>query len=123
MNSCPYCDVLDESYVRLNAMIETTNERHEHFVSKMREFSLLHETDSSLPLPRLDASLYDDYEPSLPLESSVVDDAHMTNLEVELDPPLISFPFIAQSSSRTPIATNVSNSTLLLLSLWLSARS
>ena len=41
----------------------------------MNEFGLLHETDPSLPFSRLEASLYDDCESSLPLESNVVDDA------------------------------------------------
>ena len=57
------------------------NERHEHFVSEMTEFGLLHETDPSSPIPRLESSLYDDYESSLPLESNVVDDAPLTNLD------------------------------------------
>jgi len=57
------------------------NKWHEHFVNEMREFGLLHETDSSLPIPRLEYSLYDDYESSLHLESNVVDDAPLTDLE------------------------------------------
>jgi len=57
VNSCPYYDISDESYARLNAIIEIMNERHEHFVSEMRKFSLLHETDSSLPILRLESSL------------------------------------------------------------------
>jgi len=48
----------------------------------MREFGLLHETDFGPPIPRPESSLYDDYESSLPLESNVVDDAPLTNLEV-----------------------------------------
>jgi len=59
VSSCPYNDVFDEAYARLNAMIETMNERHEYFVSEMREFSLLKETDPSLPTPRLELSPYD----------------------------------------------------------------
>ena len=62
-------------------MIATMNERHEHFVSEMREFGLLYETDPSLPIPRLESSLYNDYESSLPLESNIVDDAPLTDLE------------------------------------------
>jgi len=42
VNSCPYYDISDESYAKLNAIIETMNERHEHIVSEMREFGLLH---------------------------------------------------------------------------------
>ena len=47
----------------------------------MSEFSLLHETNPRLPFRRLESSLYDDCESSLPLESNVVDDAPSTNLE------------------------------------------
>jgi len=54
-------------------MIETMNERLEHFVSEMREFDLLSETDPNLPFPRLEASLYDDCESFVPQESNVVD--------------------------------------------------
>ena len=43
MISCPYYDISDESYGRLNAMIETINYQHTHFVSEMRECGLLHE--------------------------------------------------------------------------------
>ena len=75
VNSCPYYDISDELYARFNVIIGTMNEQHEHFVSEMREFGLLHETDSSLPIPRLESSLYDDYESCLPLKSNVVDDA------------------------------------------------
>ena len=57
MNSCPYYDVSDEVYGRLIAMIETMNERHEHFVSDMREFGLSHETNLSLPSPNLIVSM------------------------------------------------------------------
>ena len=42
VNSCPYYDVSDELYVRLNVIIETINERHGHFVNEIREFGLLH---------------------------------------------------------------------------------
>ena len=69
VNSCLCYNVTDEAYARLNAMIETMNERHEHFVSEMREFGLLHETNPCLSIPRLESSLYDDYESSLLLES------------------------------------------------------
>jgi len=67
VNSCPHYDVSDEAYAKPNPMIETMNEQHEHFVSKMREFGLLHNTNPSLLIPRLESSLYDDYEYSLPL--------------------------------------------------------
>ena len=56
------------------------NERHEHFVSEIREFGLWYETDPSLPIPRLESSLYDDYAPWLPLVSNVADDASFKTL-------------------------------------------
>jgi len=89
------------------------NESHEHFVSEIREFDLLHETDPSIPIPRLESSLYDDYEFLLPLESNIVDDASLTHLEEVFDPPLTSWPLVAPSFSSTPIATSVGDSTLL----------
>jgi len=95
-------------------MMKTMNERHEHFVSEMTEFNLLHETDPSLTFRGLEASLYNDYESSLPLESNFVDDAHLTDLEVELEPPLIFLPLVALSSSSTPIATSIAD-----LNYWL----
>ena len=61
-------------------MIEIMNEQHTHFVSEKRECSLLHETDPSLPLPRLESSLYDRCESSLPLKSNIVDDAPSNDL-------------------------------------------
>ena len=66
MNSCPYYDISDELYARLNAMIELMNEQHEHFVSEMKVFGLLHEPNPGLSIPRLEFSLKDDYESSLP---------------------------------------------------------
>jgi len=89
------------------------NERLEHFVSEMREFDSLSETDPSLPFPRLEASLYDDCDSFLPLEPNVIGDAPWTDLEVELEPPLISLSFVALSSSSTPMDTIVSDLTLL----------
>jgi len=62
VNCYPYYDVSDESYTRLSAMMETMNEQLEHFGSEMRDFGLLSDTDSSLPVPRLETSLYDDCE-------------------------------------------------------------
>ena len=50
VNSYPYYDISDELYARLNVIIETISDRHEHFVSEMRVFGLLHETNSSLSL-------------------------------------------------------------------------
>jgi len=68
VNSYPYYNVSDEAYARLYSMIETMNERHEHFVSDKKEFGLLYEAHPSVPFPRLEASLYDDCESFLPLE-------------------------------------------------------
>jgi len=83
------------------------------FVSEMREFGLLHETDLSLPISRLESSLYDDYKSSLPLESNIVDDAPLTDLEEVFDPPLTYSPLVAPSCSSTSIVTTISDSTLL----------
>jgi len=79
----------------------------------MREFGLLHETDPSLPIPRLESSLYDDYESFLPLESNIIDDAPLTNLEEVLNPPLTYSPLIAPSSSGSPLVTSTTDPTLL----------
>ena len=120
MNSCPYYDVFDESYARLDVMIGTMNEQHERFVSRMREYSFLHETDPSLPCPKLEARLYDDWESSLPLESNVVDDTPLTDLGAVFDPPLTPMMFVAPSFSGTPMDTSVSDSILLASALLLA---
>ena len=73
----------------------------------------MHETDPSLPILRLKSSLYDDYESSLTLASNVVDDASLVDLEEVFNTSLTSFPLITPSFSNTPIATRVSDSTLL----------
>jgi len=108
VNSCPYYDVFDEAHARLNAMIETMNERHEHFINETREFSLLRGTD-----PRLEPSRHDDRESSLPLGSNVADDTPSTDLQEEFDPPLTFWPLFAPSFCSTPIATSVRDLTLL----------
>ena len=113
MNFYPYYHVTDEAYARLNAIIEIMNERHEHVVSEMREFGLLHGTDPSLPIPRIESSLYDDSKFFLPLKSNVVDDAPLTDLEELFDPLSTSLPFLAPSFSSTPVEPNVSELTLL----------
>jgi len=79
----------------------------------MREFGLLHETDPSPPIPRFESSLYNDYECSLSIESNVVHDAALIDLEEVFEPPLTSFPLVAPSFYGTRIATSVSDSTLL----------
>jgi len=63
----------------------------------------LHETNPSLPFSKLKASLYDDCDSSLPLESNFVYNTPLTDLEEAFDPPLTSLPpLVALSSSRTP---------------------
>jgi len=120
VNSCPYYDVFDECCARLDAMIGTINEQHERFVSRMRECRLLHETDPSLPCPRLEARLYVDCESSLPLESNVVDDAPLIDLRKVVDPPLTLLTFVAPSFSSTPMDTSISDSILLVSPLSLA---
>jgi len=120
VNSCPYYDVFDECYARLDGMIGTMNEQHEHFVSRIRECGLLHENGPSLPCPRLEARLYDDCESSLPLESNVVDDAPLTDLGEVFNPPLAPLTFVAPSFSSTPMDTSVSDLILLTSSLPLA---
>ena len=69
-------------------MIGKIQEQHTRFVSEMRECGLLHEIDHNLASPRLEASLYEDCESSLPLESSFADDIPYTDLEEAPDSPL-----------------------------------
>ena len=102
MNSYPFYDLFDESYAKLNAVIETVNERHECFVSEMMECDLLHETNPSLSSPTLEISLYDDYQSSLPLELDFMVRVLSTSLEEVIDPAMISIPIVASSLSSTP---------------------
>jgi len=81
VDSSPHYDLFDESYARLSVITETMNEQQKHFVSKIRECDLLHETDASLPHLRHEASLKDDYESSLPLCSNFVNDTPVTDGE------------------------------------------
>jgi len=60
VNYCPCYDGFDDAYARFNTMIVIMNEQHEHFVSQLTEFCLLHETNPSQPFLRLEVSLYDD---------------------------------------------------------------
>jgi len=89
------------------------NKQHEHFLNEKREGGLLHETDLSLPFPRHEASLCDDCESFFPLDSNVVHDATLTDLEEVFDHSLTSLPFVARSVSNTPMDTSVSDLTLL----------
>jgi len=93
--------------------MEIMKEQQDHFVSEMREFSLLHEIDPSPPIPWLESILHDDYASSLPLESNIIDDAPLTDLEEVFDPPLTYSPLVAPSTSSTPVVINTSDSTLL----------
>ena len=95
VNSCPSYDVFNDSCARLNVLMETMKEQQDHFVSEMREFSLLHEIDPSLPIPRLESNLHDDYASSLSLESNVVDDAPLPDLKEVFAPPLTFLPLVA----------------------------
>jgi len=115
LNSCSYYDVFDETKVRVNDVIEKMNKQHTHFLSEMRECGLLYETDPSLPFPRLDASLYDDCESSLPLESNFVADAPLIDLEEVFHSPLTSLSFAAPFFSSTAINTSVSDLSYLPL--------
>ena len=49
----------------------------------------------------------------LPLESNVVDDTLLTNLEEVFDPPLTLLTFVAPSFSNTPMDTTIRDSILL----------
>ena len=80
-NSCLYYDVFNELYARLNAIIKTMNEQYKHFVSEMRKFDPLYLIDPSIFFSRFEASLYNDYEFFLFLESNFVDDASSIDLE------------------------------------------
>jgi len=88
------------------------HEQHTRFVSEMRECGLLYETDPNLTSTRLEVSLYEDCESSLPLESSFVDDIPYTDLEEAPDPPLTSSSLLALSSTSTPIGITVNALTL-----------
>ena len=101
-------------------MIGIMNEQHEPFVSRMRECDLVHETDLSLPFPRLEASPYDVCESSFPLELNLVDDTPSTDVEEAFDPPLTSSSLVAPSFPSTAIGTTVSALTLLVSPLPLT---
>jgi len=112
-NSYRYYDISDKCYARLNAMIETLNERHTYFVSKMRECGPLHKNGPSLASLTVEASFYDDYKPSLPLEADSTVDTPLTGLEEVIDPILISLPFVVLSLPNTPRDTAIGDLTLL----------
>jgi len=87
-------------------------EQHTRFVSEMRECILLHETNPNLASLKLEVSLYEDCESSLPLESSFVNDIPYTDLEEVPDSPLTSSSLVTLSSTSTPVGTTVSALTL-----------
>ena len=105
VNSCPYSDISDECYAELNAMIGTMNERLECFEGKMRETDLLHETAPSPSSLRLEVSLYDDYESSLPFEPDFMADSPLAGLGEVTDPSLTSLPFVTPSLLSAPSET------------------
>jgi len=83
-------------------MIETMNEQHTYFAIEIKACSLLHEVDPILPFLRLEASHYDDCESFLFLESNVVDDTHLTDIEEVFVRPLTSLPLVATSFLALP---------------------
>jgi len=103
VSSHPHYDIFHECYAMLDAMIGRINEKLKHFVSEMRKCGLLHGTDPSLSFPRLESSLYDDYESSFVLWSNLVDGTPSTNQEEAFDPPLTSLSVITPLSASTPI--------------------
>ena len=60
------------------------------------------------------------YESFLPLESNVVDDTPLIELEEVFDAPLTSSSFVALSFSSTPMDTSVTDLILLASSLHLA---
>ena len=86
----------------------------------MTKFGPSSDTDPSLLSLIHEASLYDDCEFSLHLESNFVDDADSTGLEEVFDPPLTSSPFITSSYFSTPMESSVSNLNLLAFALPLA---
>jgi len=61
----------------------------------------LHETDPSPSSPRLEVSLYDDYESSLPLEPDFMADSPLTSLGEVIVHSLTFLPFVALSLPST----------------------
>ena len=86
-----------------------------HFVSELQKQSLYIRPPpvySNLLFARLEASLHDDYNSSLPLKFNCVNNAPLTNLEKAFDPPLTSLPFVAPSFSSTTMDSSVNDWTL-----------
>ena len=73
-----------------------------------RRCGLLHETDPSLLSTGLKASLYEDYESSLFLESNFVDDTPLIDPDEMFESSLTSLTFVTSSFSSGPIDTTVS---------------
>ena len=96
INSCPYYNIFDACYARLNVVIETMNEQYECFVGEMRECGLLHETIPSLSSPMLKVTLDDAYESSLPLKPDFIAHTPLPGLKEVINPP-----FVAPSLSST----------------------
>ena len=94
-------------------MIKTIKEQRKHVVSEMRSATYCMRPTLVYFYVDFKARLYDDCESSLPLESDFVVDAPLTDLEKIFDPSLTSLPFVALSSSTTPIDSTVSDLPLL----------
>ena len=74
---------------------------------------MFHETNPSLPIPRLESSLYDVFEFALFLEYNDVDDAPLTDLQEVFSPPLTCLPLVVPSFSSIAVAMSVRDVTLL----------
>ena len=103
----PYYNISNEWYAKLNAITETLNERHKHFVSEIREYGLFYNTGPRLSFARLNANLHNDCDFTFPLEPNFIVDITFTSLEKAFDPPLTSLPFVAISYCSTPRETTV----------------
>ena len=93
--------------------MEKMNKQQRNFVSEVRDFDLLYETNPSLLSSRLKTSLCDDYEFFHLLESNFVDNATLNGLGEAFDLPSTYLLFVAQSFSSMLADTTVSEFTLL----------
>ena len=80
-NSCPYYDIFDKCYAKFNTVIETLNEQYTHFVSEMKEYGLMYETNPGLPFFGPKANLYGEYGSLLTLEVVSTANTPLTNLD------------------------------------------
>ena len=98
---CPYY-ISDDGFAKLSSMIETMNKQQVKFENKIREFDLSHKTDLRFSSPKLDVCLCG--ASFSPLESE---------LEVVLDPSLLTPSLVAPSSPSTLRDNTTFNITLL----------